>query len=177
MFSILAQNRRGSPLEPIWEPKLKTWSCQIMFYVIPQTNGTFGKIWKMLEIFWKVLKILGISENFGFFCGKFWIIIAKVGGKLWRWDQTSNLQNTTVQIWHKTLWIHCVLCLESGYLKRLRGTIKYCGGTTNSTTYLKSLSQWIWSCERLDLSVIMWIFFKLTLVSVSCSTIKIKKRL
>ena len=30
------------------------------------------------------------------------------------------------------------------------------------------LPQWTWSCAQLDLSVIMWIFFKLTLVSVSC---------
>ena len=31
---------------------------------------------------------------------------------------------------------HCVLCLESGQKKR--GTIKYCGGTTNLTNHLKS---------------------------------------
>ena len=39
------------------------------------------------------------------------------------------------------------------------------------------MSQSTWSCKQLDLSVIMWVFFKLTLVSVSCCTVKIKKGL
>ena len=42
---------------------------------------------------------------------------------------------------------------------------------------LEILSQWTWSCEKLDFSVIVWKFFKLTLVSVTCSTKRINKRL
>ena len=35
-----------------------------------------------------------------------------------------------------------------------------------SPTVSEILSQWTWIAEQLDLSVLMWIFFKLTLVSV-----------
>ena len=64
---------------------------------------------------------------------------------------------------------HCVLCLESSHQKR--GTIKYCEFVmaqqiSPSCQISEILSQWTWIAEQLDLSVLMWIFFKLTLVSV-----------
>ena len=69
------------PRSRFWEPKLKTWSCQIMFYVInPEVMevlgkfGNFGKFWKILGKFWYKF------SNFG----KFRIVISKVGVKLWR---------------------------------------------------------------------------------------------
>ena len=45
---------------------------------------------------------------------------------------------------------YCVLCLESGHQKR--GTIKYFGGTTNLTNYLKSCHNGLgivnsWICQ------------------------------
>ena len=46
---------------------------------------------------------------------------------------------------------HCVLCLESGQQKR---------GTIKSHQLSEILSQWTWSCQQLDLSVVMLIFFK-----------------
>ena len=45
---------------------------------------------------------------------------------------------------------HCVLCLESGH--QMRGTIQYCGGTTNLTNYLRSCHNELevvnsWTCQ------------------------------
>ena len=78
------QNFDFWPIFRFWEPKLKTWSCQIVFFVIyPKPMEyleiweilkmfeNFGKFWKNLENFWKILKILKKLKNFE----KFWKIL------------------------------------------------------------------------------------------------------
>ena len=53
----------------------REWRLLVHDVYIPQANGNFGKILKIVEHFGKLLKTL-------FFFGKFRIIISKVGGKL-----------------------------------------------------------------------------------------------
>ena len=150
MFSIMAQNQgRGwqnfekktgealaetaffskfcPPRSRFWEPKLKTWSRQIMFYVIYpkpmeilgkfENCGKFWNIWKILGNFGFFLKILKIMENLG----KFRIIISKVGGKLWRkegyipswrFDQTSYI------LFIKLLTFHPQYCTWTATIKQ-----------------------------------------------------------
>ena len=109
-----------------------------------------------------------------------------------------------MQIWHTTLWIQrlyfvmlkvklwnisssggwrwywselCPLCTLRWERPSEERDNQILWWHNKSHQLFEILSQWTWNCEKLDFSVIVWKFVKLTLVSVTCSKIRINKRL